>query len=200
MKAARLLSPAGFALVLLLFLFLPFLSVSCDVPGQGEVSADYRGTHLVSGTEPDVEVSPDVDALVTDMTESTGTTLRAPDSGVPGLAIVVAVVLLAGVALPFVPRLTQRARALCGAALAVGAGALMIVTQAVARSNVTDELLGEVPKLELGIDVAAGDVIDRLVHTEVWFWQSLVVLTAIALGSVGYVYRDRIFAQREPDG
>src|SRR5262245_50140845 len=51
---SRVTSPAGFALVLLLFFLLPFVSVSCDVPGYGQAGASYTGSHLVSGTDPEV--------------------------------------------------------------------------------------------------------------------------------------------------
>ena len=55
-RTSRLVSPAGFALVLLLFLFMPFLSVSCDVSGTGSIGVSYNGAELASGAHPAVEV------------------------------------------------------------------------------------------------------------------------------------------------
>ena len=191
---SRLVSPAGFALVLLLFLFMPFLSVSCDVPGEGSIGVDYNGAQLAVGAEPAVEIPQGLEDMARDLPGSAESDQPPPDPGVQVLAIIVAVVLVAGAALPFVPRLAGRVRwrMFGGAAVALVVGVLMIVTQAVARSNLTAQLTDDAHAL--GDDVpSAADISDQLIHTEVGFWLSLVVLFAIALGSVGYVYRDKIF-------
>ncbi len=182
---ARLVSPAGFALVLLLFLFLPFLSVSCDVPTMGTLGVDYDGAHLAAGADPDVQVPQGLE----------GMTEQVPDSRDPGVAVLaigVAVVLAAGVALPFVPRLGRgwRTRMYGGAALAVLAGALMVVTQVVARAHLTTMLTDYAESLAEGDDPVAN--VDRaadLVHTEVGFWLSVSCLALIALLSVGLALR-----------
>lgn len=202
MKAAtgnrsKLLSPAGFALVLLLFLFMPFLSAACEVPGGGgTVGADYRGTHLVAGAEPTIEVPPELQDVVSDLLRATPSDMPAPDPGVQVLAIIVAIVLVAGVVLPFVPRLARqvRLRMFGGAALAVGAGVLMVVTQLAAQTEVAAQLTRYARDLGVVDGPTTTDAIaEQLVHTGVGFWLSLVLLFLLALVSVGYVYRDKIF-------
>jgi hypothetical protein len=196
-KRSRLLSPAGFALVLLLFLFMPFLSAACEVAGGGgSVGADYRGTHLVSGAEPGIEIPPDLEDLVTDLVRATPADTPAPDPGVQLLAIIVSLVLVAGIALPFVPRLAHqvRLRMFGGAALAVGAGVLMIVTQLAAQTEVASQLVGYARDLGVSNEETTTDVFaEQLVHTGVGFWLALLLLFVIAVVSVGYVYRDKIF-------
>jgi hypothetical protein len=193
---SRLLSPTGFTLVLLLFLALPFLSVSCEVSELGSIGADFHGAHLVAGTQPKVEVPPGLEDMARDLPGSGVSGQPLPDPGVHLLAIILTVVLVAGVVLPFVPRLarTVRRQMFGGAALAVVAAALMIVMQELARSNLTGQLAEDAKTL--GDDVPdADEIADQLIHTEVGFWLSVVMLAAIVLGSVGYVYRDKIFAR-----
>jgi hypothetical protein len=203
-KRSKLLSPAGFALVLLLFLFMPFLSAACDVRGGGgTVDADYRGTDLVAGTEPDIEVPEELREIVNDLFQAFVSDASAPEPGAQVLAIIVAVVLVAGIALPFIPRLADRVRLRMfgGAALALAAGVLMIVTQLVAQTNVAEQLTRYAR--ELGIEDAPTTTdafAEQLVHTGVGFWLSLVLLTVIALASVGYVYRDKLFHRAGPAG
>src|SRR6185295_7730742 len=51
---ARLLSPTGFVLIVLLF-GLPFLAASCEAPqGDFEFSATFTGVDLVVGGKPDL--------------------------------------------------------------------------------------------------------------------------------------------------
>jgi hypothetical protein len=203
-KRSRLLSPAGFALVLLLFLFMPFLSAACDVRGGGgTVDAHYRGTHLVAGTEPGIDVPQDLQDFVDNLVQEIAIDVSTPDPGVQVLAIIVAVVLAAGVALPFLPRLADRVRLRMfgGAALALAAGVLMIVTQLVAQTNVAEQLTRYVRALHIEDAPTTTDAIaEQLVHTGVGFWLSLVLLVVIALASVGYVYRDKIFHRAGPAG
>lgn len=203
MKAvSRLASPAGFALVLMLFLFLPFLSVSCDVPGVGSIGADYTGAHLATGTDPDVEIPAGLEDMRGELPGPDGSGEPPPDPGVRVLAIVVALVLVAGVALPFVPRLAGqvRRRMFGGAALAAAAGVLLVVAQAVAQANLTSRLTGDAERLSGGDEQAPSgdDIADGLIHSGVGLWLSLVLLVLIALASVGYVYKDKVFARPAP--
>lgn len=194
----RLASPSVFVLVLLLFLALPFLSVSCEVPDVGSIGADFRGAHLVSGAEPEVQIPPGLGDMGAQVPGSDQSDQPLPDPGVQPLAIIVALVLAAGVVLGLLPRLVSgvRRRMFGGAALASLAGVLMIVTQAVAQSNLTDRLAEDAKTL--GEDTPGPEEIsDKIVHTGVGFWLSLVLLFVIALGSVGYVYRDKLFPNQE---
>jgi hypothetical protein len=175
---SRVASPGGFALVLLLFFLLPFVSVSCDVPGYGEAGATYSGSHLVSGTDPEVADElrdlgddPGSPAVLTD----------PPDPGVRVLAIVLALLAAAGVATVLVSRF--RTRLLAGAALALATLVVTIVTMAVAQSNLKSSLLDwaresgaaqeGMPRLESEV----GDV----VHTEVGYWLMIVILALITV-------------------
>jgi hypothetical protein len=196
-KRSKMLSPAGFGLVLLLFLFVPFLAVSCEVPGAGAIGADYRGTNLVAGAEPDLEVPQDLQEMVSEAADATASAQPAPEPGVQVLALIVALVLVVGMALPFVPRLVNqvRMRMFGTAALAVGAGVLMIVTQLVAQTNVAAELTRDARALGDDDVPSADEIAEQVVHTEIGFWLSLVVLALIAMVSVGYVFRDKLFAR-----
>jgi hypothetical protein len=196
MKAlSRLASPGGFALVLLLFLFLPFMSVSCDVGEFGSIGADYNGAELATGTRPDVEVPSGLEDMLSELPGSDDSREPAPDPGVQVLAIILGLVLLAGIALPFVPRLAHqvRLRMFGGAALAALAGVLMVVIQVVAQSSLADQLTDDASDYSPDQPLSADDLADRLIHSEVGFWLALVVLFVIALASVGYVYREKLF-------
>lgn len=191
MKAfSRLASPSGFALVLLLFLFLPFVSVACEAG-----SADYSGANLATGTRPDVEIAPGLEDAAKEVAGTVDTD-QAPAAGAQVLALVVVLVLLAGIALPFVPRLAHqvRNRMFGGAAVAVLAGVLMIVAQDVAQANIAAQL-GEISRGLPGSGQSPGEdaIAERFVHSEVGFWLSLVVLVVIALISVGFVYQEKLF-------
>jgi hypothetical protein len=184
---SRFASPAGFALVLLLFFVLPFVSVSCEVPGYDDVATNYTGSHLVSGTDPEVpaglrELAKDADAPAT--------IVDPPDPGVQVLAIVLAV--LAAVGVLTVALSQVRTRLLSAAAVAGVTLAVTIVTMVVAQSNLESTLLDvmrgtgaaeEEPEL-----LEAG--IADLIHTEIGFWLMVVLLALIAvvtatLGLVG---------------
>jgi len=191
MKAfSRLASPSGFALVLLLFLFLPFVSVACDAG-----SADYNGGHLAGGARPDIELVPGLADAARDVASVAGTD-QAPAAGAQALAVVVVLLLVAGVVLPFVPVFARqvRQRRFGRAALAVLAGVLLVVTQNVAQSNVAASL-ADISRGLPGTGATPGeeDIADRFVHSGVGFWLSLVVLFVIAVVSVGLVYQDKIF-------
>ncbi|MPZ85510.1 MAG: hypothetical protein GEV28_36075 [Actinophytocola sp.] len=194
--------------MLLLFLFLPFLSVSCEVPGMGSIGADYNGVELATGAEPEVEVPRDLQDMADELPGGSSTSSEPPpDPGVQALAIIAGVVLLAGIALPFVPRFRDRTRErLFGsAAVALLAGVLVVVTQTVAQSNLTSQLKDDAQGLSED-EVSTPDinsVAGELIHTEVGFWLTLVGLVLIALLSMGFVFKDKIVpkpALAEPPG
>lgn len=196
MKAlSRLASPAGFALVLLLFLFLPFLSVSCDVPGMGKLGADYTGGQLAVGAEPEVEVPQGLQDMAEDLPGGGGDESEPPpDPGVQVLAIVTALLIAAGIATAVIPRVRHR---LFGAAgIAVLAGVLAVVTQLVAQSNLTAQLedeAGEMPDSGSGSMTPEFDAVaEEMIHTEIGYWLTLVGLGLIAVLSVGAVFKDKI--------
>lgn len=177
---SRFASPGGFALVLLLFFLLPFVSVSCDVPGYGEAGVNYTGTHLVTGATPAI---PDDLQRVANDPETPAELVDPPDPGVQVLAIALAALAAAGVLTAFVGRV--RTRLLTGTALAVATLAVTMVTMAVTQSNLQSALIDSVRHSGLAdqqetlnrVEAAADD----LTHTEVGFWLMTVLLTLTAL-------------------
>jgi len=196
MKAlSRLASPAGFALVLLLFLFLPFLSVSCEVPGMGSIGADYNGAQLAVGDEPEVEVPAELQDMADELPGgSSESSEPPPDPGVQMFAIIAAIVMLVGIATPLIPRL--RTRLFGAAGVAVLAAVLVVVTQVVAQSNLTSQLQEDAANLSDGSDTPGMPDIDtvaeEMIHTKVGFWLTLVGLLLIALISIGVVFKDKL--------
>lgn len=202
MKALpRLASPAGFALVLLLFLFLPFLSVSCEVPGMGEIGADYNGAQLAVGDAPEVEVPADLQEMAEELPGGGGENSEPPpDPGVQVLAIIAAVVMAAGIATPLIPRV--RTRLFGAAGVAVLAAVMVVVTQVVAQSNLASQLTEDAESLSGdGTGVPdAGEVADQMIHTEIGFWLTVAGLALIALISVGVAFRDKILPRPATTG
>lgn len=194
MKAsARLASPAGFALVLLLFLFLPFLSVSCEVPGVGSIGADYTGAQLAVGDSPEVEVPADLREMAEELPGGGGEGAEPPpDPGVQVLAIIVAVVMAVGIATPLIAR--SRVRLFGAAGVAVVAAVLVVVTQVVAQSNLAAQLTEDAENLS-GDGAGVPDideVADQMIHTEIGFWLTVVGLVLIALISLVVAFRDKL--------
>ena len=176
---SRVASPAGFALVLLLFFLLPFVSVSCDVPGYGEAGANYTGSHLVSGTEP--EVPDEVRELASDP-DSPVALIDPPAPGVQVLAIVLAVLAAAGVLTVLVPQV--KARLVSGAALATATLAVTVTTMVVAQSNLKSALIDGVERsglTEQGDMARLDSAVDQITNTEVGFWLMVYLLGLMAL-------------------
>jgi hypothetical protein len=175
---SRLASPAGFALVLMLFFLLPFLSVSCDVPGYQDLDTRYTGSHLVSGVDP--AVPPDLRKLA-DEADAPPQLVDPPDAKVQVLAILLALFAAAGVLTGLLPRLRLR---MLGSAAAAGATLVMtIVTMAVAESNIQSTLFDWMRETSVAEDkpeqLEAG--IADLTHSEVGFWLMVVLLALIML-------------------
>ena len=183
--ASRLMSPAGFGLVLVLFFLLPFLSVSCDVPGSGTTGADYTGADLVGDAKPEWVVPKDVDELLS--------VPDAPDessiedglaAGVQLLGIALVVLAAGGMAAGLLP--TLRARLLGSSVLAAATLAAAIVTLTVALSNLRTDLLPPVREITDGDPTLTPDaVVDELLHVEAGFWLVALVSVMLVLGNVG---------------
>jgi hypothetical protein len=182
----RLASPAGFGLVLVLFFLMPFLSVSCDVPGVGTAGADYTGTHLIADDTPPWEAPDEVDDVLGKPD------VRAP-AGVSVLATALAVLAAAGVAAGLIPRLRTRrygSAALAGATLVVA-----VVTMVVALANLRSVLLPQAGEIAKGTNTGPGTdpaaLVDDVLHTEAGFWLVAVVLALIMLANLGGVFLSR---------
>jgi hypothetical protein len=169
---SRFASPAGFALVLLLFFLMPFVAVSCD-----EINVRYTGSHLVSGADPEVpaelrEFANDADAPAT--------LVDPPDPGAQVLAIVVVVLAVGGMATALLARARTR---LLGAAVAAGATLVAtIVTMVVAQSSIESALFDRMRETAVADDDPAllESRIGELIHTEIGFWLMVVLLALIA--------------------
>jgi hypothetical protein len=200
---SRIASPAGFALVLLLFFLLPFVSVSCDVPGQGEMGVNYTGSHLVSGADP--QLSTDL-LQVADELRDAGTEADAPedlvnppDADVRVLAMVLAVLAAAGVSTALIPRL--RARLVGGTVAAAATLVVTVVTALVSQSHLRSALLDTMRQSGLAEQQDDAQrleaVVDGMTHTEVGFWLMVVLLALITIvtGTLG-LFGDRLRAAR----
>jgi hypothetical protein len=176
---ARLLSPAGFVLVLLLLL-LPFLAVACDVstPEQKlSFSATFTGWDFVVGG------SPTVHSTVEDQ--------RLTEAGAPidvqPFAVATVVVLLAGAAAGLLR--TTLARVTAGAIAGVLGAALLFAAEFQARS-----MLEDIVRADLG-DLGPGLTPADLVRTRYGFWLALLAVLGVALGNAIALSR----ALRPPD-
>lgn len=184
---SRLASPAGFALVLLLFFLLPFLSVSCEVPGIGNAGVDYGGANLVTGSDPTPEIPEELKELGAGTSGTGATDEPPPDPGVQLLAIITVALAAIGIGTVLISRL--KPRLLSAAGVAVAALVMTIATLIVAKSNIEAELIDEaretgaaettpgVPDIE--------SIIDEIVNSEIGFWLVVVGLGLIAAANVG---------------
>ena len=184
---SRLLSPAGFVLAGLLFLF-PFVGVSCSSPELGAMDASYTGFDLVVDGDPEF----DVESQVADQVASPG--LEAPTPGVPFLAgaVLVLVVLGAGCALPARPVVRYAA---AGAAAALAA-VLLVITGMAARSGLIDSIADGARVLQettpQDLDPVTGeDFLAEAVGTRAGFWLLLAVLIVLTAGNLFAARRSR---------
>lgn len=191
---SRVASPAGFALVLLLFLVLPFMSVSCEVPGVDEpLGVDYSGSNLTFGTDPEIEIPRELAELSEG--SDTATEEPPPDPGVQVLAIFTALFLLFGIGTVLIPRI--RARLFGAAALAGLALVLTVVTLVVATSTLESSLLDEARETGAAESVdgmpEVESVISDMIGSEIGFWLMVVGLALLVLGNVGAaLFGDRL--------
>jgi hypothetical protein len=108
----RLLSPAGFGLVLLLFL-LPFATVSCGVETE-HVDATFTGLDLMVGGEPSLSGT-----NIDDQSEAELTALFVDRYDAEPLAILAAVLLLGGMAAALIRQRQLRSTVSAGIAAVV---------------------------------------------------------------------------------
>lgn len=179
----RLLSPAGFLLVLLLFL-LPFVSISCEVMGTS-VSADYSGLDVVTNGDPSAEIPPGLDRL-SPAEQQSNVDEDAPPTNAQLWAILAAAIVAIGLLTALIAAVRARMTA---AAVLAGLGiAALVVTQIVAQQNLTDQLWQQVKEMNefegLGFSFSQEAVADT-VGWEIGFLLALLVLAAVLLGNVG---------------
>ncbi len=163
----KLLSPAGFGLVLLLF-FLPFVAVSCG-PADQQVTATFSGLDMITGAAPAYS-GPDVrpeDAANLNVLFS-----NQYDS--EPLAVLAAAVVLGAMATAFIR--TRRTRHVAGISLAVLGAALLLAAElrSISRLN----------HITLPDDDGLG--VTQLSPVTTWprvgFYLAAAVLVALAVG------------------
>jgi hypothetical protein len=169
----RLLSPAGFGLVLLFFL-MPFLSVSCG-SGQETAVGTFTGIDMVVGGEPDLVVSAMTDEEAQEAQRGI-VAMFADQLDAEPLAILAALVVLLAMAAGLVrERLARHALA-----LGLGVLATALLAGAVVRATATiDEALR-------ALSDAASDQPDISTAYEVdlryGFWLCVSLLAALTIG------------------
>ena len=160
----RLLSPAGFGLVLIFFL-MPFFTVSCGVNDKTQIRSTFTGLALVTGSQPKVE----------DQTPDQAAKLLAafPGSFYPeALVLLAAIAVLAGMVFGFVRAATIRHGASLG--LAVLAVALLVLEIRHAPSRVVDALA------TLYDPANPGPPLEWSIHPRYGFWFAVSMLVLIA--------------------
>jgi hypothetical protein len=163
----RLLSPAGFGLVLLLFLF-PFVTVACSAEGAN-VDASFTGLDFVVGGEPDItgtnvdsEVGPELSATFIDFYDA------------EPLAIIAAVLLLAGMAVAVIRE--RQLRATISAALAAVVVVLLAIAVFVRAPSKVDEAMDWF-RAQADLE----DPIDTTTSPTIVFWIAIGLLLALAV-------------------
>jgi hypothetical protein len=164
----RLLSPAGFGLVLLLFL-LPFLAVSCG-SGQETAVGTFTGIDMVVGGEPDLVVPAMNDEEAQEAQQAIVAMFHDQIDAEP-LAILAALVMLLAMAAALVRE--RMARHALSVGMAVLATALLAAAVVRATSRIEEALrnIAEQP------ETAAFDVSLRY-----GFWLCVAVLAALTVG------------------
>jgi hypothetical protein len=196
--APRLASPVGFGLALLLFLLLPFVAVSCDVPGLGSAELSYSGADVVGAAEPTVSTEGEFgsqDAAPVTDSENPPT----PGTGSQVLAIITLVLFVGGLGVSLFPVARTRVPGAAGAAL-LGAVAL-IITQVVAQSNLSSAILDAAqregagrPDDNIPINLTSS-LVDDMVQTRFGFWLSLLAVFLVLAYNGGLLLLPRLRAR-----
>jgi hypothetical protein len=170
-RITRWFTLTGFVLAGLCFV-LPFVSVSCDVPGgYGRAkpggSTTYVGVDLVAGDEPDIRPS---DAV------------RPPaeqrEDRVGPMPLAIAALVLAGAGAVAAGLRKPGGRRMSAALIALAAAVCLAVNQAV-----TKQLLADRIRDQLTAPLPAGKVPADYVHTEGGFMFCLLLLVVTAIGN-----------------
>jgi hypothetical protein len=174
----KLLSPAGFGLVLLCF-FLPFVAVSCG-PADEQATATWTGLAMVTGTQPEItgpNLNPDdvatIHALVSDQYD------------LEPMALFAAIVVMAAMASALIKRV--RTRHIVGISLATAA--FVLLTGAVLRSTARLEGMRVAELIDLDLVTT-----DRVASVRYGYWLAAALLVALVAWHVFNLLR----TPREP--
>ena len=169
----KLLSPAGFGLVVLMF-FLPFVAISCGTD-QHRVTATFNGLDMVNGNGP-VYSGPDIEAGdQADLDQA----FKDQYDNEP-LALLAAVVILGGMVTVFIGN--RRTRHLAGVGLAGLATGLLLAAEirAIGRLNhvqITDQ------------DGRVVDLSPVYARPQIGFYLAVVLLLALVVGHAVALFR-----------
>ncbi|MEA5359951.1 hypothetical protein VA596_10415 [Amycolatopsis sp., V23-08] len=178
----RRITPAGFLLALLLFLFLPCLAASCDAPDGTRTEVGYSGADLVTGQQKITGVdglglTPAQQAAVADKFDMPVL--------VQVLAIVAAVLLVLGLGTALLR--TPKARALTAVVVSGTGAVLLVVTEVFALGNLTDNarlISATVSSLSSGQGTSVEDEAVAAVELRLGFWLSVSLLLLVFLLNV----------------
>jgi hypothetical protein len=162
----RLLSPAGFGLVLLLFVF-PFVTVACSAEGVN-IDASFTGVDLVVGGEPTLSGT-NVDG---DIGSELAATFNEFYDAEP-LAIIAAVLLLAGMVVAVIRE--RQLRSLVSAALA---GVVLVLLAVAVFVRVPSKVNEAMDSFRAQTDFE--DPVQASTSPTIVFWIAMVLLLAIA--------------------
>ena len=206
----RLLSPAGFGLVLLLFLF-PFVTVSCGVntpeaSANFEQSFSFTGVDLLVGGSPDISVSggADVDdAEVPATIEGDEDQVMAVFDERYGkyypaqpLAIGAAVIIFAGMIIALALPPVRRAWLSAGAALL--AAVLLAVEVFIIAPGLADDAIADgLADVEGAAEAIASGSLTFTSSPGIGFWIAIVVLVGLAAWQAHVAYHSKA---APPDG
>jgi hypothetical protein len=195
----RRLTPAGFLLALLVFLFLPLATASCDVPADagtaaGTLSTRVTGAGLIASRE---HLDATGGLALKPAQQSRADRLVQMPGSLRILAVAAAVVLLAAVATTAIR--SPRARALTSIAAAIAGLTLLTVLMVLSLTRLTDFARtflaagAYLPAVkDHNLDGRAGEV----VHTGPGFWVAAALLLLVGELNVLALARARRTAQR----
>ncbi len=197
----RLLSPAGFGLVLLLFL-LPFVTVSCGV-NTGEASSgveqsfSFTGVDLLVGGSPDITVSggPGGDSETVEGDDDTLMAVLAERYGryysPQPLAIGAALFIFAGMIAGLVVPLARRGWA--SAAAAVLATLLLAVEVFLIVPGLADDAIADgLSDVEGGSEAIASGALTTGSGPGIGFWIAVLVLLGLAAWQAHVAYHGKV--------
>jgi hypothetical protein len=177
-RTRRLLSPAGFVLVILCFLF-PFIAVSCQSP-VGSVSVEYSGNDLAFGGQPSISTSDG------DVPQESGVPPATPQP----LALLAYLLTIAGLFTALIS--SVRARLRTTAIIASAAALFVIINETSVYNRIVSQLAGQSSsRFDSDLGGLPIDAVSNLVHTQAGFWLTMLLLLAITALNVVELVRAR---------
>jgi hypothetical protein len=177
-RTRRLLSPAGFVLVILCFLF-PFVAVSCQSP-VGSVSVEYTGNDLAFGGQPSISTSEGDVPQESDI----------PSATPQPLALLTYLLTIVGLFTVLIP--SARARLRTTAIIAGTATLFVIINETSVYNRIVSQLAGQSgSQFDSGLGSLPTYAASNLVHTQAGFWLVMLLLLAITALNIVELARTR---------